>query len=383
MQKFNVGKLSLGGLAAATLLLAGCTTTFTNDSIDYKSAGEKKIPNLAYPPDLTAPPSEKRYSVADGKATLSNYNANAPKANQEPTKQAMTLVQAGMRIEKSGDRRWLVVKKSSAELYPKIKEFWEQTGFLLVTDSPKTGIMETDWAENRAKIPQDFIRRTLGKVLDSIYSTGERDKFRTRVEQNAAGETEVYISHRGAIEQLVGSNKDSTMWTGRPSDPELEAEMLSRLMVFLGSGSLDEAKKAVGETKKSPEKAVSRVQASGAQSSLSLDQSFDRAWREVGLGLDRSNFTVEDRDRAQGVYFVRFVNPKDLEQEKKEGFFANLFKSSSKDEDLKRAKRYRVLVRAGSNPNASAVLVQDGEGKPASADAVLQILNLLDQQVSK
>ena len=197
--------------------------------------------------------------------------------------------------------------------------------FRSIADSPKTGIMETDWAENRAKIPQDFIRRTLGKVLDSIYSTGERDKFRTRVEQNAAGETEVYISHRGAIEQLVGSNKDSTMWTGRPSDPELEAEMLSRLMVFLGSGSLDEAKKAVGETKKSPEKAVSRVQASGAQSSLSLDQSFDRAWREVGLGLDRSNFTVEDRDRAQGVYFVRYINAKDVGDSK--GFFSNLFSS--------------------------------------------------------
>lgn len=382
MQKINMGRLSLGGVLAAMLLLAGCTTTFSNDSIDYKSAGEKKIPNLAYPPDLTAPPSEKRYSVADGTATLSRYNANTPKA-QEPAKDGMTLLQAGMRIEKVGDKRWLVVKKTSAELYPKIKEFWEQTGFLLVTDSPKTGIMETDWAENRAKIPQDFIRRTLGKVLDSIYSTGERDKFRTRVEQNAAGETEVYITHRGAVEELVGTDKSTTMWTGRAADPELEAEMLSRLMVYLGAGSLQEAKAAVGDSKKPVEKTVSRVQASGAQSSLALDQSFDRAWREVGLGLDRSNFTVEDRDRAQGVYFVRFVNPKDLEQEKKEGFFANLFKSSSKDEELKRAKRYRVVVRSGANPNASAVTVQDADGHPAAADAVVQILNLLDQQVSK
>jgi uncharacterized lipoprotein len=66
--------------------------------------------------------------------------------------------------------------------------------------------METDWAENRAKIPQDFIRQSLGKFLDSLYSTSERDKFRTRLERTPSGETEIYISHRGMIEVYPSGN---------------------------------------------------------------------------------------------------------------------------------------------------------------------------------
>ena len=382
MQNNLMGNIKYKGLLMALLLLAGCSTNFSNDTVDYKSAGEKKTPNLAFPPDLTSPSAEKRYTVTEGAATLSQYNARSSKVKNLALQSGGVLAPVeGMKIERQGDKRWLVVKKPAADLYPKVKEFWEQTGFLLVTDAPRTGIMETDWAENRAKIPQDIVRRTLGKVLDSIYSTGERDKFRTRFETNAQGETEIYVTHRGAVEELVGTNKESSMWTGRPSDPELEIEMLSRMMIYLGATN-EQAKAATSAVSGATTPRVSRVQANGADSLLNLAQGFDRAWREVGLGLDRSNFTVEDRDRAQGIYFVRFVNPNDLEAEKKEGFFANLFKSSKNDE-LKKAKRYRVVVRSGGDANATRVMVQDNDGKPAAADATLQILNILDQQVGR
>ena len=359
---------------ATGLLMSGCSTTFSGDTIDYKSAGEKKGPNLAFPPDMSVVNGDKRYVVPDGGATLSGYSAVAGTAKPEGKEKVLPAVE-GMRIERDGNRRWLVVSKPAKNVYPSVREFWQESGFLLLTDSPETGIMETDWAENRAKIPQDFIRRTLGKVLDSLYSTGERDKFRTRLETNAKGETEIYITHRGAAEQLTGSDKSQTIWTARANDPELEAEFLARLMQRLGYTETA-AKASVGSKETSAPK-VSYLKKE-LTPRLEFPANFDRAWREVGVGLDRSNFMVDDRDRAQGIYFVRFLNPKDLSGDR--GFWEKMFSSKS-EEDMKRAKRYRVIVKESSG--VIVVTVQDDRGTPEVGEAAIQLLSLLDQQLGK
>jgi outer membrane protein assembly factor BamC len=241
--------------------------------------------------------------------------------------------------------------------------------------------METDWAENRAKIPQDMIRRFLGNTLDSIYSTGERDKFRTRLEKNTNTETEVYVTHRGAEEKLVGSNPmqaDSTMWTARAADPELEAEMLARMMVYLGT-NYESAKAELAKNNTSGTARTSRVTEVADAAQLSINQGFDKTWREVGLALDRSNFTVEDRDRSQGIYFVRFVNTKDVDPKSSGSWFSNMFKSS-KEEELRKAKRYRVVVKGDSTKTIVTAL--EDNGTIVKGDVDQQILKIIDAQVS-
>ena len=196
--------LKMISLACITVGLSACGTfssMTSNDKIDYKKQGEVRGPNLALPPDLITAQADRRYVVQDGTATMSEYNQAVQKSTQMRSN-VLTGI-PGMRIERDGDRRWLVVDKSATELYPQVKDFWQENGFLLLIDSPSTGIMETDWAENRAKIPQDIIRRTLGRVLDSVYDSGERDKFRTRLEVQKPSVTEIYITHKGAIETPV------------------------------------------------------------------------------------------------------------------------------------------------------------------------------------
>jgi len=382
LNELKVTKVSVTLMAVVgAFFLASCTSTLNGESIDYKSQGEKKIPNLAIPPDLSTSNPEKRYAVADGTATLSQYNSATSKAKKEDNKNTVTPAQAGIRIERDGQRRWLVVNKPANDVYPKIKSFWEDTGFLLVTDSPATGIMETDWAENRAKIPQDMIRRFLGSTLDTIYSTGERDKFRTRLEKNTNSETEVYVTHRGAEEKLVGSNPsqaDSTMWTARAADPELEAEMLARMMVYLGT-NYESAKAELAKNNTSGAVRTSRVTEVADAAQLSINQGFDKTWREVGLALDRSNFTVEDRDRSQGIYFVRFVNTKEVDPKSSGSWFSNMFKSS-KEEELRKAKRYRVVVKGDSTKTIVTAL--EDNGTIVKGDVDQQILKIIDAQVS-
>jgi outer membrane protein assembly factor BamC len=286
----------------------------------------------------------------------------------------------GMRIARDGERRWLVVEKPAPELYPQVKDFWQENGFLLVIDSPSTGIMETDWAENRAKIAQDFIRSAIGSALDTIYDTGERDKYKTRLEVSKPGETEIYITQRGAIEKCVTDTTGaclSTIWTPRPNDPELEAVFLARLMERLGM-TQEQAKAMVAAPLGPKTPKAKFVQEGNNQGYIEMSAGFDRAWRDIGLALDRSNFTVEDRNRSTGVYYVRYVNPNDLGDTK--GFFSNLF--SSKDDSGMKAKKYQVLVKS-TGENSANVYVQNADGKPENTPAGFQLLTLLTEQLTK
>jgi outer membrane protein assembly factor BamC len=368
--------LALLVLALATL--SSCKSVTSNDTVDYKGSGAIRGPNLAYPPDLITSQADRRYIVQDGTATMSDYNAAVKKSSQLRTN-VMTGI-PGMRIARDGGRRWLVVEKPAIELYPQVKDFWQENGFLLVIDSPSTGIMETDWAENRAKISQDFIRSAISSTLGTIFDTGERDKYKTRLEPSKPGETEIFITQRGAVEECVRDVTQaclSTIWTPRPNDPELEAAFLARLMERLGM--TQEQAKAMVATPLGPKTPKAKFVQDGVNTAhIEMSSGFDRSWRDVGLALDRSNFSVEDRNRSSGVYYVRYVNPKDLGDTK--GFFSNLF--SSRDDSSLKAKRYQVIVKSNGD-NASSIYVQDAEGKPENTPAGFQLLTLLAEQLSR
>src|SRR4029450_5047581 len=229
--------------AGISIALAACSglpkIEIESKKVDYKSAG--KLPTLEVPPDLTRPSGDDRYVVPDpkGSTTYSEYSRGRAEqsAQQRSGESAVLPVQDNVRVERAGNQRWLVVKGTPEQLWPVIKEFWQETGFIINVELPEAGVMETDWAENRARISDPgFVRSILGKLLDQVYSTAERDKFRTRLERGIEpGTTEIYISHRG-MEEVFTSNTDlaTTKWQPRPPDPEVEAQMLRRLMVRFG-----------------------------------------------------------------------------------------------------------------------------------------------------
>ena len=349
-------------IALIASLASGCSV-LQEDKIDYQSA--KKGSTLDVPPDLTQLNRDVRYQVPGSVVTASGYQTAQPTTAAGAT--TATNAIGDVRIERSGSQRWLVVDRPADKLWTPIRDFWQTSGFVLELDQEKLGIMETDWAENRAKLPQDIIRRTIGRVFDNLYSTGERDKFRTRLERSGDGKTEVFISHRGMAEVYSNAQKDQTVWQPRDANPELEAEFLTRLMVKLGVSEA-QAQAAVASA---PAQATARMSTVNGQSTIELGDGFDRAWRRVGLSLDRSGFTVEDRDRSQGVYFVRYVTPGTAD-DKKPGFFGRLFSGSQPDAT---PARYRVVVR--SQDNRSTVTVLDAQGQADTTGNAVRISQLL------
>ncbi len=356
-------------ILAATMLLTSCSSVsnlLAGDKIDYKSSG-KAGPSLEVPPDLTQLSRETRYVVPGSAITASAYQLGSSSSQIVPV--AATSV-GDVRIERSGNQRWLVVNRPADQLWSPVRDFWLESGFLLVLDQEKLGIMETDFAENRAKIPQDFIRATIGKLFDALYSTGERDKFRTRLERNAIGGTEIYISHRGMVETVKTAGPASggdTIWQPRLADPELEAEFLRRLMVKLGV-SQEQSKVLVAAGATAPTSRVANVNGTPV---VQMDEDFDRAWRRVGLTLDRTGFTVEDRDRAQGTYFVRYVEP--TSDSKEPGFLSKLFSfsGSSAVSPLK----YRIAVKSQGNATTVSVLNAQGAAEAsANAQRIIKVI---------
>lgn len=370
-------------VAALVLSSAGCGSLSILESkkVDYKSSG--KLPPLEVPPDLTAPSADDRYAVPDvspqGSATFSTYSkerGGQPQVTQASQGNLLPSVDK-VRVERSGTQRWLVVNATPEQVWPVVKEFWQELGFLIKIETPESGVMETDWAENRANIPQDFIRSTLGKVLDSLYSTAERDKFRTRLERSGESVTEIYISHRGMSEvfegSVTGSSSGRTVWQPRPADPELEADMLRRLMVRFG---VDEARAktqvAADETRQRAR--ITRT-AEGA-GSLTMVDPFDRAWRRVGLALDRVGFTVEDRDRSKGMYFVRYVDPETDGTKEEKSMLSKLAFWKSGDKGLNRNEQFRIHITESGEGCLVRVLNKDGiAGKSETTDRILTLLH--------
>ncbi len=352
--------IALAGLAIA---IAGCSV-LEGDKIDYKSAG--KAPSLEVPPDLTQPSRDTRYGVPGGGAvTASGYQSGREQAAQATVPTAARSI-GDLRIERDGSQRWLVVDRPADKLWEPIRDFWQESGFLLAIDQRNLGIMETDWAENRAKIPQDFLRRTIGKVFDSAYSSSERDKFRTRLERTGEGKTEIFVSHRGMEEVYTSSAKDRTVWQPRPPNPELEAEFLRRLMIKLGA-SEESSKTLIASPQVAPPSArVANVEGTPA---VIVDEGFDRAWRRVGLALDRTGFTVEDRDRTKGLYFVRYVEPNP--DRKEPGFFSKIFGSGPAAPPLK----YQIAVKGEGNASTVTVLGTDGVPQRSSnAQRIVKVI---------
>ncbi|MDQ7979405.1 outer membrane protein assembly factor BamC [Paraburkholderia sp. SARCC-3016] len=405
-------------------LVAGCGTS-SPTKIDYKSDQKSKEVSLAVPPNMIDETADQRsLPPQSGQTSLSALQQVQSSA---PPDTAVVPAVSNMHIQRDGTESWLVVDNESPDqVWPQVRRFWQEQGFLLVVDDRKRNVMETDWNETHPAINDGLIRSTLTKALGNSYVTAERNKYRTRLEAAPNGGTYVFVSQKGLREQLTGANNDSSTWAVKPNDPALEAEYLKRLMASLvqaqaranpsgtagggeiqnvalspaGSQTAPGAASIAGPTAANSAAAATAAQnvalaaqtptaeeraANGAASAgptaqysnaeLMLGEPYDRAWLRVGLALDRSNFTVDDRDRTKGIYFVRYVDPKDMSSAE-QGFWSQVFHGRKE----KVAKQYRVNVRA-ITPNQTRVAVIDDKGTVDTSSQAKQIMSLMVDQL--
>ena len=371
----------------ATGLIAGCSSSEPlTQKADFQSVAPSKADATAFalevPPDLSTPQTQNKYTVpASGVVSAKQASAQQPAATPAATATAAASASTAalptdqVKMVRDGNQRWLVVgNKSEAELWPLLKAFWQDSGFTIKSEEPDSGIMETDWAENRAKLPNDGIRKLIEYVgLDTIYSTSERDMFRIRLEKGENGATEVYFAHHGMEEVYTDQSNTETRWQPRATDPALEAEMLARFMTRLGT-STEQARAAIKKTE-APVVAQAAPITSG---SLNINDSFDRTWRRVGLALDRIGLVVTDRDRAQGIYFV---NPakNDVDKVETPGFWSSLWGSKAASAPTGDSGM-RILIKETA-PGSTTISLLDKQGQPLNNRLANDSLTKLQQEL--
>ena len=401
------------------LTLGGCTVVggwFSHGETDYKGASKRTQP-LEVPPDLTQLQKDSRYLPQGGVVAASDLNkpgggpAVAPTpaaAEPTPAHPDVALAAAGnLHLERAGDRRWLSTQEAPEMVLPKVRAYWLSQGYALTVDEPKTGVLETDWKQNKTKLPSDGVRSLLSGLLDNLSDSGFRDRFRTRLERRADGGTEIYVTHFGATQQLSGKDNSvqtsDVVWMPRPSDPGLEAEQLSQLMLAIAGlidtnvadkphswfhfGEDDTAASAPGNGRVIPSAVTSRptggtgpngaarahVVSGQPGATMQVDDNFDRAWRRIGLALDHGGFTVEDRDRAQGLYYVRYVDAKEAAREEP-GFFSK-FTSWFGKSATSAVGKYRISIKAPAD--TATVTVLNDQGQPDNGENAQRIVTLL------
>lgn len=370
MKSSRVKQRTIGAvLGISVVALSGCSTwnqlMGTEESVDYRST--VRADPLSIPPDLTQVNQDARYRAPEGAATFSEYAQTEQQRRSVTDADRVLPQQEGIRVMRDGDLRWLVVDQPAEEIYPRIIEFWNMQGFTIRNQDPRAGVIETDWAENRAKIPEGWIRRALGAIIDQVFDSGERERFRTRLER-VGDRTEIYVSHQH-MEETPTADGTTFKWVFGQEDPGLNAAMLARMMVFLGT-DVDRAQQLVTEAEQNPQTPDIRTAEDGT-AQLLMDEAFDRAWRRVGVAIDSAGFTVDDRDRSTGDFYVRYLDVDTGVKIEQQNFIGRLFGQRNTAE----AEQYRINV--AQQGAGSRVAVLDAQGQVQDTETARRILSVL------
>jgi outer membrane protein assembly factor BamC len=386
----KVLQVVISGVVLVTL--ASCSTLNADGKrIDY-GAASVKVPTLEVPPDLTSPVGDDRYKVPQGEGeTVATYSDYSKSGSQNRTGVLPDV--PGVRMERNNAERWLVIKDKAENVWPVVEAFWQDLGLTISSENPAAGVMETSWAENRAKNSKSGSHDGVNEGFSNSYEASERDQYLTRLERSKDGaSTEIYITHRGLKEEYSQA-KHASQWVARPNDPELEAIMLQRLMVRFGAS---EARAASEVAATSSAQAVSAVavttavaaassaapiasepagmaslrEISGGNTIIVVNDPFDRSWRKVGLAIDGAGLAVEDKDRDKGIYYL---SPVKLEK----GWLDTL-KFWKSNEDTSR--HYRVFVKDGGTSCEVSITDQDGASNKVSKQMLEAIYKNINQQ---
>ena len=243
---------------------------------------------LEAPPDLVTPEWENSLKIPK----TANDRVSALET-QEPALGAVVLPEfLEIRVRREGPTRWLEVDTDPVTLWPLLRKFWQEEGFGIAEDEPLLGYLETQWTQD------------LGHFRDAQSNQESFDiiseKFRVRLERQPNAVTSIFLTQRG-LEVAAVNAEDQILWKPQPPNGEREAEMMIRLMKFLGTSKEEaELKFATSDS----QFLYLDIKDIGGIPVLMVGDIFSRVWRRTGVALDRSGLVVEDHNRDKGIYLV-------------------------------------------------------------------------------
>lgn len=354
--------------------LSACDTVnelMESEQVDYKST--VRGDPLTLPPDLSSVQINPRYSTHGGAASAAAYNKALAKSEKQRAGGGVLPTDGDVQVLREGNKRWLQVNRDANLVYKDVIAFWGNEGFTINRDNPAAGIVETDWAENRAKIPGGLLRRALGSIIDMVADSGERERFTTRLER-VNGKTEVFISHERMVETAMDRDGTTFKWLPAPEQQELNAVMLSRLMVYMGAPK-EKARQAVKEAAPTTPQKAYKADFVANNAALGINANKESAYRQVGQALTSSGFTIDSSDASKGNYVVRYLDTDTGEKRKSASIISRLFG----DKGNRIAIPY--IINVTGEGNQSVISVRNEQGAVDQSETAHRILSVLREKL--
>lgn len=329
-------------LLAAALGLAGCGMFQKLGLPDKRTAYQKSqdMAVLEVPPDLTLTRGEYQ-ALIPGEAestTLSEFE-----------RQRDRRLKRGSKVLGSGefeDEQWLALRGGVAEIWPGLREFWREQGYVADLDDVELGVLETAWKEDGFARNRFRVSAEPDKDGVILFLTGER-------EERAEG-----------------------VWFPVARDPALEKRALREISRHF-YGEVEIAPSSLAATRARPVAPASSpravIQSLGkGKFYLVMPREFSLAWRDTEALLRNAGYDIERSDPATGVYYFLYFRP--AGQAPKQGVLARLkFWGEDEAEDV--GIPYQLsLTGVGET---TELIVMDGAGEwlaSAEAGAILETL---------
>ena len=365
---------------ASFVLMSVSACSVVDNFVDTKKnrvnyQNNKSVKSLDFPPDLTAPEFDMAFVLPTDGVVSASAMGNQSGGYTVDGRQINVLPKStNIRSGGAGTVRWLDVAAPAESVWPKIRDFWRSVGISVKRDEPRIGIMETEWAENRAGLPMDWLRKSVGKIFQSAYDAGTRDRYRIRIEKPTTQTTRIFLTHKGAEKMITDT---LTGWELRPANHELEAELLNKLKAFLQGDVVGAAKRSVSGGDANQVSSLASLVEQEGQPVLQIHDNYKRAWVLTGIMMDRMGLVAEKRNQTSGIYYAEYRG--NDEDKAKRGFFKRLF--GGRKTLLVKGQDYQVHVQDAGK--LSIVRITDEEGKPLNKRLSQLVLTRLKQEFDR
>ena len=124
------------------IFIFGCESLPSFDDVlpDKRTTYRKSrdLPELEVPPDLTVTKGEYSSDIPSDRESTSLNEFE----RQRSTRGDDGIILGSGNFE---DEQWVALRGTSVDLWPKLREFWQNNGYIVFLDDAELGVLETDW----------------------------------------------------------------------------------------------------------------------------------------------------------------------------------------------------------------------------------------------
>ena len=277
-----------------------------------------------------------------------------------------------VRIQRLGDRRWLVIPEPPTTAWPKLKQFLAENAVPLSYDAPEVGRLNTGWLQIEDTAYRDVIRTLLkdAKAADPLLLG--QDRFLIRVEQGLRPlTTEIHVRHENDSVSLPVRDEVVVIEGLNSHIGAAEDDLLNEIGAYIAARvseqTVSKVALQIGSTKKTE---LARDKSGDPVLHFYLD--YERAWATLGSALDNAEVEILNLDREAGLFEVNIPGTVFTGEEERKGLFCRLTFSCNDDQDMD----VRIKMQGSGQDYAVSVMGAEGS-KRLDPDVAQQILVLI------